>query len=199
MRRLILASSSPRRRELLEQLGLRFEVRPSQVAERVDNSQSPDLVVLGLARQKAHAVAAGCVQREDNAVVIGSDTIVVCNGQILGKPRHAAEARAMLQKLSGATHEVYTGLSVVDSADGHEASAWEKTRVHFADISDEEISAYVETGEPMDKAGSYGIQAFGAMFVEGIEGDYFTVVGLPLRRLYLMLREFGVDPLVQPS
>lgn len=197
MRRLLLASSSPRRCELLAQLGVPFEVCPSQIDESVNSTQSPDVIVLDLARRKAQSVASR-LQERTGTLILGADTIVVRNGQIFGKPRHETEACNMLQSLSGRTHEVYTGICLVDGSSGREQSVFERTRVHFAVATREEITAYVQSGEPMDKAGAYGIQGRGAIFVEKIKGDYNTVVGLPLRRLYVLLRHFGFDALEPP-
>ena len=188
---IILASQSPRRRELLAQMGLTdFIIRPAQGEEILDPSLTPHRLVEELSRQKAAEVAA-TADPED--VIIAADTVVAVGDQVLGKPHSPQEAEAMLTALSGRTHTVYTGITVCRgdrSVTQHEA-----TPVHFRTLTPEEISAYVSTGEPMDKAGSYGIQGLGGLLVEGIEGDYFNVVGLPICRLGLILRQFGVDPL----
>ncbi|GIV59708.1 MAG: Maf-like protein [Rhodothermaceae bacterium] len=187
---LVLASSSPRRRRLLEQLGLRFVVRPSDTEEVVPEGVSPETVVQALAREKAEAVAPAY----PDALTLGADTIVVLDGEVLGKPADAAEAHAMLRRLSGNTHTVYTGIALVHPASNRNVTAFEATRVTFAPLTDDEIAAYVATGSPLDKAGAYGIQDdHGALFIPRIEGDFFTVMGLPLHRLYRVLRTEFAD------
>jgi septum formation protein len=191
---LVLASQSPRRRELLHRLGLTFEVDPSHVEEIVPEGTAPAEVVEALARQKAEAVAA----RHPDALVLGADTIVVLDGDILGKPANAAEARAMLRRLSGRTHTVFSGLALVPPS-GATAVAHEATAVTFAEMTDDEIAAYVATGSPMDKAGAYGIQDdAGALLVAAVRGCYYTVVGLPLHRLYRTLTD-ALPTLVEVS
>lgn len=182
---LILASQSPRRRLLLKQLGLSFTVAPSGVDETVDEALSPEDVTKELAARKGRSVAA---QRPD-ALVISADTIVEHHQVVLNKPEHAEEAAAMLRALSGDSHTVITGVALHHRASGRAAVAAERTRVHFAQLSPAEINRYVASGSPLDKAGGYGIQdGYGARFVCGINGDYYNVVGLPLHRLYRMLR-----------
>ena len=185
----ILASQSPRRRELLGQMGFTdFIIRPAQGEETIDPDLSPDKLVEELSRQKCAEVAS--VSSADD-LVIAADTVVAIDGTVLGKPRSEQEAYAMLSRLSGRHHTVYTGVTVrrgKQSLTAHEA-----TRVHFRPLTPAEIEAYVSTGEPMDKAGSYGIQGYGSMLVEGISGDYFNVVGLPVCLLGRMLAQFGVD------
>lgn len=185
---IILASQSPRRRELLERLGIRdFIVRPAQGEERAPQGLDPEGLVKYLSRQKAQEIALTAGPED---VVIGADTVVAVDGQILGKPRDKDHARQMLQTLSGAEHTVYTGITL-QKGDKIRSEA-ECTQVRFRKLSEDEISSYIETGEPMDKAGAYGIQELGALLVEGIVGDYFNVVGLPLARLGQVLKEFGV-------
>ncbi|HEY8341508.1 MAG TPA: Maf family protein [Calditerricola sp.] len=185
---LVLASGSPRRRELLAQLGLSFEVRPSDVDESLEPETAPAQAVETLALRKARAVAAECSE----GLVIGSDTVVVIDREILGKPRDAKEAEAMLRRLAGRTHRVYTGLAVVDAETGACRVGHSVTAVRMSALTDAEIRRYVATGEPMDKAGAYAIQGIGATLVTHIEGDYFTVVGLPLFLLRRFLGEMGV-------
>lgn len=191
--KLILASQSPRRRELLERMGLtQFEIRPAVGEETASPHLSPAQLVEELSRQKAGEVAqtAGA---ED--VIIAADTVVAADGRVLGKPHSREEAVEMLRFLSGRTHTVYTGVTV---RQGDRAiTQHEATDVLFRPLDEAEILAYVDTGEPMDKAGSYGIQGRGCVLVEGIHGDYYNVMGLPVCRLALMLREFGVEPLVR--
>ncbi len=174
--KIILASASPRRRELLELAGFDFEVITADIEEVADRSQTPQELVISLAEQKAAAVAHGREER----IVIGADTVVVLDGIVLGKPKNEAEAKEMLRSLSGKSHEVFTGVSIIKH--GKANNFFEKTKVKFCELSDEQIIAYVESGEPMDKAGAYGIQGKGCVFVEGIEGDYFNVVGFPISR-----------------
>ncbi len=190
---LILASQSPRRRELLRQMGLTdFTVCPARIDEVVDASLTPQEVVTGLSRQKAAAVAA----RFPGALVLAADTVVVCDGNLLGKPHSPEEATAMLAMLSGRVHQVLTGFTLRRGEDAE--SGCEETEVSFRELSQGEIAAYVRTGEPMDKAGAYGIQGLGALLVRGIRGDYFNVMGLPVCRLGMALRNFGVDCLGAP-
>lgn len=186
-----LASASPRRKELLEQLGLQFTVVAGNVDENVGDPVPPGSLVETLAGRKAREVAG----RLDRGLVIGSDTVVVWRDRILGKPGDRQEALDMLSCLQGDEHSVYSGLAVVDAETGVVHVSHERTRVFFRPAGMDEIEAYVDTGEPMDKAGAYAVQGLGAVFVEGIEGCYFNVVGLPLARLCRVLREFGVDVL----
>ena len=187
---LILASGSPRRRQLLEQIGLTFVVRSSDVDESVSPGLTPAQVVESLSARKGEAVAAEAAPGD---LVLSADTVVALDGAILGKPRDRAEAEAMLTALSGRTHQVYTGVTLLQ--DGRRLTEHEVTAVTFRPLSPGEIAAYVSTGEPMDKAGAYAIQGLGALLVERLEGDYFNVMGLPLCRLGEMLAQFGVRPL----
>ena len=186
---MILASQSPRRKELLGQMGLRgFKVTSPEVDETVDEHLPPAQVVEELSRRKAMAVAR---HADGDDLIIAADTVVALEGAVLGKPADQREAFAMLTALSGNRHYVYTGLTVIR---GHRVvTQHECTTVTFRDLEPEEISHYIATGEPMDKAGAYGIQGLGAMLVSGIEGDYFNVVGLPIFRLSRILAGFGLD------
>lgn len=187
MPRIILASSSPRRRELLSGLGLEFEVIPSSITEPPHQGEDPADYAGSLALSKAEDVAGSL----DTGLVIGADTIVVLGEEVLGKPRDPDEARKMLAKLSGATHTVYTGVAVVDAQEGRSEVEVVSTRVTFRKLTPGEIRAYVASGEPLDKAGAYGIQHLGALLVSHIDGDYFAVVGLPLSAVDRLLRRFG--------
>ena len=190
-RDIILASASPRRRELLQRMGLSFRVQADPTDETADAAAAPWELVQQLAEKKARKVAA---QQNGPALVIGADTVVVLDGRVLGKPHDAAEAAEMLNALSGRTHSVFTGYFVLDTADGKHTGGYEKTDVTFRPLTQEEIEAYLRTGEPMDKAGAYGIQEYGALFVERIAGDYFNVVGLPVCKLgQILTAEFGVS------
>ena len=184
--RIVLASASPRRRELLALIGISYEVRPADIDESTREGESPRAYCERLAREKALAIAGGA----PDAVVIGSDTTVVVDGKILGKPESTDDARRMLRRLSGRSHTVLTGVAV---ARGEQVeSGVEEVAVWFRELDDAEIDAYVATGEPMDKAGAYGIQGFGATIVARIEGDYFAVMGLALTRLVGLLAKVGV-------
>jgi septum formation protein len=185
MKRLILASSSPRRKELLEMINLPFEILASHIEEAVPESSTPEEIVQSLAYQKAKAVA----NLEKDAYVLGADTIVVYKGIILGKPKTEQDAFEALKMLSGNTHEVLTGVAIVSQE--HEITFYERSKVTFWELTDEEISNYIASKEPMDKAGSYGIQGKGALFVKRIEGDYFSIVGLPIARTARELRKLG--------
>lgn len=190
---LVLASQSPRRRQLLDRLGVPFSVHPSDADETVPPGTSPVETVHRLARDKAEAVA----QAFPTALTLGADTIVVLDGDVLGKPTNDTHAAEMLARLSGRSHTVFTGIALVDPPRGRSVTAHEATEVTFAPLSPEEIEAYVRTGSPRDKAGAYGIQDdAGALFVEGVRGDYYNVVGLPLHRLYQTLRAHFADLLV---
>jgi nucleoside triphosphate pyrophosphatase len=191
---LILASSSPRRRELLAQLGVDFQVVPSEVDEALALAEAPGLAALRLARAKAGAVAA----RLDRGLVLGADTLVAVQGQILGKPSGPAEMREHLRLLAGRTHQVVTGLVLIDAATSRSCEATEVTEVDFDPLGDAEIDWYVRSGEGLDKAGSYGYQGLASVLISGIRGCYFNVVGLPLSRLRRLMAELGVDLLAQP-
>lgn len=190
--KLILASGSPRRAEILTAVGWQFIKQVADLDESELPGETPEIYVQRLAREKAEAVAA----RHENALVLGADTTVVINDEIIGKPVDLDDARAMLKKLSGNRHEVLTGVALI-KVSGSELQApslktvvgIERTRVKFAAMSDAEIEFLVEKGEPLDKAGAYAVQAQAALFIEGIEGDYWNVVGLPVHLVYELMRE----------
>ncbi len=188
--RLILASGSPRRRELLERMGLAFTVQAADVDETLSPGLTAREQVERLSRLKAQAVAETLTE---DAVILSADTVVVLDGRLLGKPRDPADAERMLTALSGRSHRVLTGVTVWTSAGMR--TQCEETEVYFRALDREEIQAYVATGEPMDKAGAYGIQGYGALFVEKLVGDYYNVVGLPVCAAALMLRRAGVPML----
>ena len=189
MMTVVLASQSPRRRELLGQMGITdFIIRPAVGEEVMDPNLSPEKLVEELSRQKAAEVAATAGPGD---IVIAADTVVAIDGTVLGKPRSVQDAFAMLARLSGRHHTVYTGVTLC--RDGELLTGHEATRVRFRPLTHAEIEAYIATGEPMDKAGSYAIQGRAAKFIEGIEGDYYNVVGLPVCRLYTMLKDLGAD------
>ena len=181
----ILASQSPRRKELLGLTGLDFVIRVADIDETMDPAAAPCDEVARLSREKAMAV-----EREADDVVIAADTIVVCDGERLGKPKDEADAYRMLSMLSGRDHQVMTGLTVLRG--GRAQTVTEVTDIHFRELTEGEIRAYIATGEPMDKAGSYGIQGGAALFVSHLKGDYFNVVGLPVCALTGMLRSAGL-------
>lgn len=189
MKPVILASSSPRRRMLLDQVGLPYRVVTSFTDESLPEGLSPSGHVEILARRKAQSVA----DKINEGLVIGADTIVVWREQILGKPLNNADAVSMLRKLQGSVHEVFTGLAVIDVGNKDTVVTHERTEVKFRPVSDEEILRYVSTGEPLDKAGAYAAQGVGAIFISEIHGCYFNVVGLPLARLALVLDQFGIS------
>ncbi len=193
MLKIVLASQSPRRKKLLTQLGLIFEIIPSSIEEVITSNRPVD-IVKELSLQKANDISS----RVTNSLVIGADTIVVKDREILGKPTDEADAINMLSNLSGEAHSVFTGVSFVITDSNKETvsqySFFEETKVWFSTLSENEIRSYVATGSPMDKAGSYGIQDdWGSVFVERIEGDYYNVVGFPLNRFYRELKKFQPD------
>lgn len=190
MKKFVLASKSPRRKELLENIGIKFTVIEGDVDESVvPKSLEPKLYVQELAVLKANSVAKKAGR---NTLVIGSDTVVIHNGEVLGKPHDLNEAKAMLKSLSKKTHYVYTGVAVLDTDSMKIVSDYEKTAVTFRELSDSEIDYYVSNYRTLDKAGAYGIKEFAGVFVSGIEGDYFNIVGLPVCRLYTLINEeFG--------
>ncbi len=186
---IILASGSPRRRELLERMGIReFTVISPDADESLEEGLSPAGQVERLSRRKADAVAA---QAAPGALIIAADTVVALGDAILGKPADPSEAFRMLSALSGARHQVYTGVTV--ARDGKVLTRHEVTSVDFRALTAEEVELYIAAGECMDKAGAYGIQGYGALLIEGISGDYYNVMGLPVACLAQMLKEFGVD------
>lgn len=201
---MILASASPRRRELLEQVGIAFEICPAK-GEEIIKGTLPEEVVSELSAQKAREVAAmlqqyGKAHEElmtpQDMMVIGADTVVAVDGQILGKPKDEADAERMLTLLSGRSHEVYTGVTILlmsRSGKVGEHTFFEKTAVTMREMSPEEIRRYIATGEPMDKAGAYGIQGKCAVYIDKIEGDYNNVVGLPVAAIYWELKNLGID------
>lgn len=186
-------------------LGLPVRIQPSDVDEHTPEGWTPERIVEELSQRKAKAVWEASASRgnADQAVVVGSDTLVALDGRILGKPADEAEAAEMLRMLSGRTHEVYTGLCCIGHGRSVQADAEPQvlaghtvSKVAFRPMSEEEIRAYIRTGDPLDKAGSYGIQGIGSVFIEKIEGDFYSIMGLPLNLLYRMLLQFGVSPFV---
>lgn len=187
----VLASKSPRRKELLLNMGINAQIVPSDIDESVLAGLPPEKMVTELAMLKATDVARSF---KGNTVVIGADTCVCVEGEVFGKPKDIEDAKRMLRTLSGRAHEVYTGYCVINCQDFNAVAKVEKTKVFFRGLTEDEITAYVNTREPMDKAGAYGIQNRGAMFIERIEGDYFNVVGLPVCSLSILLsKEFGIE------
>lgn len=191
MRKIILASASPRRRELLEQGGIPFTVIPSQAEEKITTEQ-PGQAVEELSYLKCSDIYEKSL---GDVLVIGADTVVASEGKILGKPSSQKDAVKMLQSLQRREHEVYTGVTIMarEGNENRKKTFHEKTKVVFYPMSDEEIRSYVNTGEPMDKAGAYGIQGKSAVFIKEISGDYNNVVGLPLARLYQELKNMGIE------
>ena len=185
--RIILASSSPRRADLLRSIGVEFEIAPSQVQERPHTGEAPADYITRLARAKVISIA----RKREQGLVIGADTIVVLDGKILGKPVDEADAVRMLRSLSGRWHAVMTGVALYDVATRQEVADYDKTLVRFGQMNEPEIDWYVKSSEPMDKAGAYGIQGLASLFIEEIAGNYFNVVGLPLPLVYRLARRLG--------
>jgi len=191
VKNLILASSSPRRAELLKQIGLNYQIMVCDVDETLLPGMSPPELVEFLAERKAAAVA----RNLHEGIVLGADTVVVWQGQVLGKPLNEEDAFSMLVKLQGSTHDVYTGVALIDVHSGKIMVGHEKTRVFFRNIEEDEIRRYVASGEPLDKAGAYGVQGLAAIYINKLEGCYTNVVGLPLARLSVMLKAIGYNVL----
>lgn len=188
--RIVLASASPRRRALLAQMGLQFEVIPSDQDEEAIDGLPPHKLAVELAHKKVESVAR---MLQGSALIIGADTIVVKGHKVLGKPRDEEDALRMLMELQGQTHEVITGLAVMEVPGRKCVTDYEKTVVEMGSLTRREIEGYIKTGEPMDKAGAYGIQGLGGLLIKRIEGCYYNVVGLPIHRLWTILKEFGVE------
>lgn len=190
---LVLASTSPRRKELIQLLGLPVEIAVSSADETVEKEWSPAETVEQLALRKASEVASIRERKQDQEIVIGADTIVVYDQQILGKPQDQDEAYRMLSMLQGRAHDVYTGVACIDATTGQQVVRHRKTQVWMRSLSSDQMKRYILSGEPMDKAGAYGIQGMGAAIVDRIDGCYFTVVGLPISLLSEMLTVYGVE------
>lgn len=188
----ILASASPRRRELLASVGFDFDVIPSSVPELRDPGESPEEYVARLSREKAAAIAAKHADRW----IIAADTTVLLGEELLEKPEDHADARRMLATIAGKTHIVYTGVTLRNTAAGYHDTRVAESEVRMLPLSEQEIAWYVATGEPLDKAGAYAVQGIGGMFIDSVHGSYTNVVGLPLALLYQMLKRAGIDPLI---
>ena len=188
MKKIILASQSPRRRDLLKQIGLEFEIDSSNYEEDMTLDMEPKKLAEYLSLGKAKDVA----QRHKNSIVISADTIVAVDNEVFGKPKTPEKAKYMLQKLSGRAHSVISGFTIIDTETNKQISKSVETKVYFKNISEEEMDAYIATGEPLDKGGGYAIQGIAALFVEKIEGDYFNIVGLPIIALTDELKNFGI-------
>ena len=193
--KLILASSSPRRAQILRDAGFDFSIQPANVDESLAPGEAVEAYVARIAQAKAHAVAGRALADGTPAIVIAADTVVLAGRQILPKPKDADDARRMLRLLNATTHEVLTGLFVIRAYDGISFAHLERTRVEFTRISDLDIDAYIQTKEPFDKAGAYGIQGIGGRFVRKVDGCYFNVMGLPLSRLWEILRQMRWEDL----
>ncbi len=188
MKAIILASASPRRKQLLKKIGLKFRVEPSNYEENISCELEPHELAKSLSLEKARLVA----KNYKNALLIAADTFIVFEGKILGKPRTNTEAKEMLETINGKPHSVINGFTIVDTGNNKALSRSVETKVHLRKLSSNEIDAYVRSKEPLDKAGAYAIQGLGSVIVEKIEGDYFNVIGLPLSALTESLKEFGV-------
>ncbi len=192
MKQIILASVSPRRKELLEKAGIKFRVVDSHYQERLDLRLTPRQLVQKLSLEKAKAV----YQKFKQAIIIAADTLVVCDGKILGKPKDKKDAKKMLEFLSGKTHLILTGFTIIDGESNKTITKYEETKVYMRKISDQEISSYLETKEPYDKAGAYAIQEKGSIFIEKVEGDYLNAVGLPIFALTQELKKLGINDII---
>ncbi len=191
IKKIILASGSPRRKELLEKIGLKFEVAVGDIEEDLHNGLPPHELAEKLSLEKARSAAA----KYTDAIIIAADTIGVLEDKIIGKPHTAAEAKKMLSMLSGKMHLVITGYTILDTGTQKSVTKSVSTKVYFRCLTKAEIATYVKTGEPLDKAGAYAIQGLGALIVDKIEGDYYNVMGLPLSSLMESLKDFGVKAL----
>jgi septum formation protein len=187
-RMIVLASSSPRRRELLRLIGLTFRVDRAEYEERMDLNMPPHRLARHLSLEKARSIAS----KYSDALVIAADTFILFRGKLLGKPHTLQEARRMLGMLNGKKHSVITGFTVMDTLTGKRVSKAVETKVHFRRLTTDQLASYVRTGEPLDKAGAYAVQGLGAVIVKEIAGDYFNVIGLPLSSLAEALKKFGV-------
>ena len=193
MRKIVLASSSPRRRELLAKTGLRFVVDPGDYKEDMTIKLKPIELAKVLSRGKAESVA----KRHKNAIVIGADTFIAYKNEVMGKPHTPARAIARLRQLSGKTHSVITGFTIIDTKTGKSISRSIESKVKLRKMTPREIAAYVKTGEPLERAAGYAIQELGSVFIEKIDGDFFSVIGLPVYELIKELKRFGVDVVEQ--
>lgn len=194
-RHIILASTSPRRQELIASLRVPFEIMPSDASEEISSGLEPEQIVEILSLRKANTVYRKLSEANKHGIVVGSDTIVVLEGDVLGKPVDDQDAVRMLSLLQGRTHKVYSGVACVDVVTGQSIVRHRVTSVSMKPLNHEQIMSYVRSGEPSDKAGAYAIQGLGACIVDSIEGDYFNVVGLPISLLSDMLSEMGMDVL----
>lgn len=194
MKKYVLASSSPRRVEILNNLNLNFETIPSDYEEHINSNLEPDRIVCELAKHKAVDVYS---KTDKKSVIIAADTIVYCDGEIFGKPKNYEEAYTMLKKLSGRKHKVLTGICIINENLDSIIQDFEETIVEFKTLSESEILNYISTQEPMDKAGAYGIQGLGGLFVKRIEGCYFNVMGFPVHKFYIMMGKLGVNLLLK--
>ena len=189
MKEVILASASPRRKELLEKIGLRFKVEPSNYEEDITSALEPHELAQKISLEKAKVVA----NKHQNVIVVAADTFIVFGDQILGKPHTEKEARKMLEAISGKSHSVITGFSIIDTSNNKTLSKSVETKIYVRKLTLAEIDAYVKSKEPLDKAGAYAIQGLGSVFVEKIDGDYYNVVGFPLSALTEALKEFDIN------
>ncbi|MEI6587732.1 MAG: Maf family protein [Candidatus Moraniibacteriota bacterium] len=190
-RKIILASKSERRKVLLRQIRLEFEIRESEYEEDMSAMDDPHELAKFLAFGKAQDVA----KYYDDAIIIGADTFVFSGGKFIGKPKDEADARRILTDFSGKTHEIVTGLAIIDTKNNIVISDYDEAKVTFRNLMPEEIEDYIATGEPMDKAGAYGLMHRGAVLIEKVEGDFYSVIGLPLNKLHLALKKLGVNTL----
>lgn len=191
MKKIILASASPRRKEILSKTGLKFKVDASEYPEDNGHDLPPHKLAMYLSAEKAYSVS----KKYKNAIIISADTFIVFKGRIFGKPRNISDAREMLKLFNGKPHSVITGFTIIDTSENKRVSKTIETKVYFRKLSDKEIESYLRTKESLGKAGAYGIQGMGAMLIKKIEGDYYNVMGLPLTALVESLKKFGVEVL----
>jgi septum formation protein len=187
-RKIILASRSPRRKQILKQIGLQFETKESEYEEDMRAKNNPYELVQFLALNKARDVA----RHHNNAIVIGADTIVVLDDKIIGKPKNKKEAKELLRSFSGREHKVVSGFAIIDTKNNSEIVDYGEAVLKFKDLSDEEIDGYIECGDPFDVVGGYNMIARAPIFLEGIKGDFYSIIGLPLNKVYVELRKMGV-------
>ena len=190
-RKIILASKSPRRKELLDQIGLRFEIMESEYREDMKAKDNPYELAKFLALQKAKDVA----RHYDNAIIIGADTFIVYKNNFIGKPKNKTEVEDILKIFSGKIHDVVSGFAIIDTKNNITVNDYGEAKVKFKKLSDQEIKDYITTGEPIGKAGGYAIQGKAGVFIESISGDYYSIIGLPLNKVYCALRKMGISVL----
>lgn len=191
MKKIILASASPRRKELLAKIGLKFSIEKSNIKEDLGTNLSPKKLAEYLSYRKAYKIS----KKHSNATIIAADTLVVLNNKVIGKPKNSKDAKKILRKLSGKAHSVITAFTIIDTKTNKISTRSVETKVFMKKLTEKEINYYIKTEEPLDKAGAYGIQGFGGIFIEKIDGDYYNIVGLPLTTFIKELKKFNINVL----